>query len=113
MSKACRMHTCICQLIRQGGNYVKITVVRVLLWMIRTFNFFLMLDEDSITIYRWQRSITTGFRDWFESPNGLGELDIEYVETIAECSFWWMVWQILTKSELQTSRWQDDELHDE
>lgn len=92
---------------------MKMKIVRVLLWMIRTFNFFLMLDEDSVTIYRWKRSATTGFNDWFESPNGLGELDIEYVETIADSGFWWMVWQILSKSELQTHRWQDIDPLDE
>jgi hypothetical protein len=98
----------------QGDDNMKMKIVRALLWMIRTFNFCLVLDDNCVSIYRWRRSHATGFHDWFESPNAVGLLDREYVETTLEVDgFGWLVWQILTRSELQTRRWQHVDSSDE
>jgi hypothetical protein len=81
---------------------MKMKVVGALLWMIRAFNFGLVLDDGCVSVYAWERSFATGVvYDWFESPNGSGVLERYSVTYVLENDgFLWLVWQILMNSSL-------------
>src|SRR5258708_1733793 len=85
-------------------NTVKLCVIRALLWMIRTFKFFLVLD-DGPSVYDWR--IQSGkMVDYFESPNVRGGYDAFYVCCeLRTAGFLSLAWAILTRSTLGTRHW--------